>query len=282
MSKKYCTPTWKTLQRGKKNIILDNNNYYYNNYNNVEEKDDDYDDDDDKNLEVQFKDLQQFWDSVQSKPPGRIIVPKQRCCSSDTKCTVGKSLHLLDNSPKKLMSALQNRPSLSPPPGGGVWKVRTNDFAVEEILRERRAAIESGKLKGRRLFCGMEMEGATEMDLGYSDWSGFVLGNGGRKSGSLSASVSSASTGIGGDDNSGSYCCGCSECGGGDDKERKKVTAAAATEESLEEKRDGNGRRWRVLVGRFCIALIVLILCFIIIILLTGDGAGDEGFLVPT
>lgn len=32
------------------------------------------------------------------------------------------------------------------------WKLRTRDMAVQEILRERREAIETGKLKGRRLF----------------------------------------------------------------------------------------------------------------------------------
>ncbi|ERN09901.1 hypothetical protein AMTR_s00013p00155440 [Amborella trichopoda] len=32
-----------------------------------------------------------------------------------------------------------------------VWHVRTNDIAVEEIIRERREAVVSGKFKGRRL-----------------------------------------------------------------------------------------------------------------------------------
>ncbi|KAF7838789.1 putative transmembrane protein [Senna tora] len=37
------------------------------------------------------------------------------------------------------------------------WKLlRTKDLAVQEIMEERRAAIESGRLKGRRLFEPME------------------------------------------------------------------------------------------------------------------------------
>ena len=39
--------------------------------------------------------------------------------------------------------------------------MRTNDLAVEEILNERRAAIESGKLKRRRPF--EEVNGVTEV-----------------------------------------------------------------------------------------------------------------------
>ncbi|KAJ7957223.1 putative Transmembrane protein [Quillaja saponaria] len=54
------------------------------------------------------------------------------------------------------MSSLQQR-SL-PPLEGGIWKVRTNDLETEEIIRERRAAIETGKLKGRRLFEPLERE----------------------------------------------------------------------------------------------------------------------------
>ncbi|KAJ8772312.1 hypothetical protein K2173_027489 [Erythroxylum novogranatense] len=50
------------------------------------------------------------------------------------------------------MSFLQYTPSPPSERNGGGWKVRNNDLAVEEILSERRAAVRSGKLKGRRLF----------------------------------------------------------------------------------------------------------------------------------
>lgn len=81
--------------------------------------------------------------------------------STDSRVMI-KSLYLNDHSPRTLMSSLQNRKS--PLDGGGVWKVRYNDLALEEILRERRAAIESGKLKGRRLF--EAAEGASEVGSG--------------------------------------------------------------------------------------------------------------------
>lgn len=48
---------------------------------------------------------------------------------------------------------------------GLVWKVRNNDLAVQEILRERRAALASGKLKGRRLFKGSPSEEVEGEDI---------------------------------------------------------------------------------------------------------------------
>lgn len=36
------------------------------------------------------------------------------------------------------------------------WKMRTNNLAIQEIISDRRAAIESGRLKGRRLFHALE------------------------------------------------------------------------------------------------------------------------------
>ncbi|KAH9770007.1 SUMO-activating enzyme subunit 1A [Citrus sinensis] len=57
-----------------------------------------------------------------------------------------KTLPLLVNSPRTIMSSLPASDEVK------TWKVRTNDLAVMEVLQERRAAVESGKLKGRRLF----------------------------------------------------------------------------------------------------------------------------------
>ncbi|KAK8266035.1 hypothetical protein V6Z12_D12G218300 [Gossypium hirsutum] len=75
---------------------------------------------------------------------------------------------LNQNSPRKLI--------MSPPLDEVAWKVRTNDLAVEEILRERRAAIESGKLKGRRLF--EDDEDVNEVGFGRNEGScsGFEIG----------------------------------------------------------------------------------------------------------
>ncbi|KAF5730964.1 hypothetical protein HS088_TW19G00567 [Tripterygium wilfordii] len=62
-------------------------------------------------------------------------------------------LQLLDKSPETLVSSLQQKRSPSSDRAG---KVRNNDWLVEEILRERRVAIDSGRLKGRRLFESLE------------------------------------------------------------------------------------------------------------------------------
>ncbi|KAK4264533.1 hypothetical protein QN277_025695 [Acacia crassicarpa] len=40
-----------------------------------------------------------------------------------------------------------------------LWKLRTRDVAVQEILRERREAIATGRLKGRRLFEPLQRRG---------------------------------------------------------------------------------------------------------------------------
>ncbi|XWS37099.1 hypothetical protein CRYUN_Cryun19dG0013900 [Craigia yunnanensis] len=72
------------------------------------------------------------------------------------------------------MSSLQHR--FSPPSEEVAWKVRTNDLAIEEILNERRAAIERGKLKGRRLF--EDLEGVTDVGFGRDEvtYSGLEIG----------------------------------------------------------------------------------------------------------
>ncbi|KDP22597.1 hypothetical protein JCGZ_26428 [Jatropha curcas] len=94
-----------------------------------------------QNLKQQYKHLQQEWDSIKNSKPRTL-----RRSATDSR-TILKGLKLFDNSPRKLMSSLQHtRSSLD----NGEWKVRDNDLAVVEILRERRAAIQSGKLKGRR------------------------------------------------------------------------------------------------------------------------------------
>ncbi|KAF3675222.1 hypothetical protein FXO37_05994 [Capsicum annuum] len=58
---------------------------------------------------------------------------------------------LLEKSPRSLMSSLQN--NKSPIEEGVSWKLKKkNDLVVEEIIRDRKTALASGKLKGRRLF----------------------------------------------------------------------------------------------------------------------------------
>ncbi|KAK2662352.1 hypothetical protein Ddye_000926 [Dipteronia dyeriana] len=92
-------------------------------------------------LDQLLNDLEQKWDTMkQSK-----LKPVRRYSS----IIVDEIFQLMDKSPRSIMSSLQQE-----------WKVRNNDLAVVEIVRERRAAIESGKLKGRRLF--NEPEGVTD------------------------------------------------------------------------------------------------------------------------
>ncbi|KAL3631730.1 hypothetical protein CASFOL_024714 [Castilleja foliolosa] len=70
----------------------------------------------------------------------------QKSMSSRNKPRTSFDELVLEKSPRSLMSCLQNGTS-SPRP-----KNSSCDTAVEDILRDRRAAITSGKLKGRRLF----------------------------------------------------------------------------------------------------------------------------------
>lgn len=79
------------------------------------------------------------------------ISDKSDSCS--TTITTLDFFKLLEKSPRSLMSSLQNNES---PFGeeGVNWRVvkKKNDLFVEEIICDRRTAIASGKLKGRRLF----------------------------------------------------------------------------------------------------------------------------------
>lgn len=69
------------------------------------------------------------------------------------------------------MSSLQNRKS----PSDRVLRVKNCNVAVEEILRDRRAAIMSGKLKGRRLFRPAERPREEESDLNYGGGAGEIF-----------------------------------------------------------------------------------------------------------
>lgn len=114
-------------------------------------------DDNNQKLYQILKNLEQEWNFIKKRPEETLY----RSSTGSSKMI--KALGLLDKSPRKLMSSLQHR-IISPPPSEEVaWKVRTNDLAVDEILNERRAAIASGKLKGRRrLF--EELEGVISTD----------------------------------------------------------------------------------------------------------------------
>ncbi|GKV42166.1 hypothetical protein SLEP1_g49603 [Rubroshorea leprosula] len=119
---------------------------------------------DDQKLHRLFKSSEQEWDSIKRSRPRTL-----RGSSADS-CSIFKALQLLDDSPKSLMSSLQKGRRSHPSEGLTKWKVRNNDLAALEILRERRAAVESGNLKGRRLF--EEVEDVTEVEFGDGTCSG--------------------------------------------------------------------------------------------------------------
>ncbi|KAJ8554025.1 hypothetical protein K7X08_024703 [Anisodus acutangulus] len=99
-------------------------------------------------LYQQFLNLERDWASFkQSNKP--LNFPQISAKSDSSSTTTLDFFKLLENSPRSLMSSLQNNKS---PLGGLNWQVKKNDLAVEEIIRDRRTALASGKLKGRCLF----------------------------------------------------------------------------------------------------------------------------------
>ncbi|CAN4087913.1 unnamed protein product [Withania somnifera] len=105
-----------------------------------------------KALYQQLIKLEKDWASL--KRSNKPLNFPQISAKSDTSSTATTLdfFKLLEKSPRSLMSSLQN--SKSPLQEEGVkWKVKKkNDLVVEEIIRDRKAALGSGKLKGRRLF----------------------------------------------------------------------------------------------------------------------------------
>ncbi|PHT53895.1 hypothetical protein CQW23_08357 [Capsicum baccatum] len=88
-----------------------------------------------------------------NKPHLPQITAKSDSSSTSTSTSTSLDFYkLLEKSPRSLMSSLQNNKS---PIGeeGVSWQLKKkNDLVVEEIIRNRKTALASGKLKGRRLF----------------------------------------------------------------------------------------------------------------------------------
>lgn len=108
-------------------------------------------------LHQKFLNLQQEWDNLKKYSSNQRSRSFRRSKSSTKDLTVDSTtrstlIHRIYNiSPRKLMSSLQsNKPYLisTSPYSQPMWKV--NDSVVKEILRDRREAIETGSLKGRR------------------------------------------------------------------------------------------------------------------------------------
>ncbi|BFG32287.1 hypothetical protein CerSpe_185610 [Prunus speciosa] len=231
-------------------------------------------------LQKQFMNLQQDWDSYKQSNPRA----KRRHSTNSSSFTMVKNLdQLLDTSPRHLMSSLQ----LGLSPSQGEWRVRTNDLVVEEIRSERRAAIESGKLKGRRLFEAEECE--TEM------CGGNVLA---QESEVRSVSFDDSD----GDDDDGSgkskeiaVCFqGCSKTSSSsssslsdEDVEREVEIETRKKLVSVEEKRvankneGGNGRRCMAMIMPW-LAIALLVLAIFFIRGFAGYPNVDEVVLVPT
>nr|DAD34204.1 TPA_asm: hypothetical protein HUJ06_004844 [Nelumbo nucifera] len=109
-------------------------------------------------LHRQLENIEKEWDFYKRSNPRRLY---RRSGSAQVKSTAD-ILQFLDNTSP--VSSLHRRL-----PSEGGWKVRNNVLAVEEILRDRRTAIENGKLKGRSLFDALEdaskMDGREEEEI---------------------------------------------------------------------------------------------------------------------
>ncbi|KAJ4960532.1 hypothetical protein NE237_020442 [Protea cynaroides] len=113
-------------------------------------------------MQQQWKRVEEEWNSYKKSNPERVQVQHCWGTTPTPRSTTGTviTLELLEDTKKLpggdlISSSFQQRRRNSHPPSsesGSGWKVRNNDLVMEEILRERRTAFETGKLKGRRLF----------------------------------------------------------------------------------------------------------------------------------
>lgn len=95
-------------------------------------------------LTQQFKHLQREWDSFKQANPQTF---RRRSSISKDARSVIMDFRVLNGSPRNLVSSLQENGDSS-----AELEESWTQSAAEELRRERRAAIQSGKLKGRRLF----------------------------------------------------------------------------------------------------------------------------------
>lgn len=103
-------------------------------------------------LYQQLINLEKDWDTFKRSNKS-LNFPQISEKSDSSSTTTLDFFKLVEKSPRSLMSSLQN--NKSPLEEEGVnWKVlkKKNDLVVEEIIRDRRTALASGKLKRRRLF----------------------------------------------------------------------------------------------------------------------------------
>ncbi|KAG5234278.1 hypothetical protein IMY05_012G0067600 [Salix suchowensis] len=220
-------------------------------------------------LYQQLLHLEQEWDSIKQSKTRTL-----RRASTDSKLMV-KAHKLLYNSPRDLMRSLQH--GRSPPEGeGGAWKVRNNELAVEEVLKERRAGIESssGKLKGRRLFGSMgssvsEMAHESEIRSSVYSYDSDDENENVEARNPFVHRYSSSSS---------SYICdGCVERESAG-KDGEKVAVATVQEENrvLISDQERYGTNWMVALGCLTIAFIVCAIWIVSKISFGGHGVGSD------
>ncbi|PIN13396.1 hypothetical protein CDL12_13983 [Handroanthus impetiginosus] len=212
----------------------------------------------------QFKNLEREWESLEKSRPRK---PRTYSTfSSDSSSNVTSFDHLLGNSPRLLMSSLQH---------SNMFK--KCDIAVEEILRDRRAAIISGKLKGRRLFWAAEEE--PDSDYGAAprgdgeicgdNWVNNVI----QEREVIVDKYCGAETSSGGDNESFSF-------SDSSPSEEKVVMEEKTTLEVVEQRGGGGG--WRLPMAWFAFVLIALI-TGVVCITCNGRSVHENEFhLVPT
>ncbi|KAM1025567.1 hypothetical protein ACFX14_038602 [Malus domestica] len=238
-------------------------------------------------LQKQFMSLQQDWDSYKNSKPK---TKRRHSTNYSSKFSMVKNLdQLLDSSPRHLMCSLQHH--RVSPSEGGEWKVTSNDWAVEEIRRERRAAIESGRLKGRRLFEAEDCE--REMGFGGKEegtWCGGWSNGLAQESEVRSVSFDGSSDGEDGDDESGKSkeigvcfqrCSRAKSLGSSSSLADEKLKMEEGVKKVDRNEGGNNGGRCIVMAMRVvAVASIVFGICFIRGF--AGYGNENEVILVPT
>ncbi|KAL2347056.1 hypothetical protein Fmac_001056 [Flemingia macrophylla] len=201
-------------------------------------------------LQQRFNKLEQEWQTFKESKPTKV---------PHNKHTILKPHKY---SPRKLMYHLQQE---SPEEA---WKnvTSTKDIAVQEILQERREAIERGKLKGRRLFHSPE-EGHDHEVRSMSYYNS--ENDGTRQLSCCSSSFSSSS----------------SSCLRGDNDQNMEqlahLKAMMAEMRVASVGKRGNGRTWyAVFLGGVAVILLVIAMCMSLA--RSSRGGNCNVFLVPT
>ncbi|TKY73665.1 hypothetical protein E2542_SST02421 [Spatholobus suberectus] len=221
-------------------------------------------------LHHRFKELEQEWQAFKESKPA--TASHKRAAPSN------KSIQKPHKySPRELMFNLQQE---FPSPADA-WKnvTRTSDMAVQEILQERREAIKSGKLKGRRLFQST-VEGDESATVSNHEVRSMSFYNSEDESSESEGVHDYCTRGFSYSSSSSSSCL----VGADNDKDMEVVAHLAATIAEMRVAstgRRGNGRimRYAVLLGGVAIILLVIAMCMSLARSSRGDG---NVILVPT